>query len=78
MVIAGLVIETMPAQAAAVADRLRNVKNLEVKAEDGSRRLAAVWRGERGEDLEELSERLVESDEAVLGVFPTFVGCDDA
>ena len=78
MVIAGLVIETMPDQAANVAHRLRGVSDLEIKAEDGSRRLAAVWRGERGEDLEKLSERLVESDRDVLGVFPTFVGCDEA
>ena len=78
MVIAGLVIETMPQQATEVADRLRAVEGLEVKGEDGSRRLAAVWRGARGEDLEELSEDLVENDEAVLGIFPTFVGCDEA
>jgi hypothetical protein len=31
-----------------------------------------------GKTLEQLSERLLSSDEEILGIFPTFVGDEDA
>lgn len=77
MVVAGLVIETVPRSAESVARRLGRQPGLEIKGVDGDCRIAAVWTGESGEDLEQASERIVAEDEEVLGIFPTFVGQDE-
>lgn len=77
MVVAGLVIETVAERAASVAARLDRRHGLEIKGVDGDSRIAAVWIGERGEDLEQASERIIAEDEEVLGIFPTFVGQDE-
>lgn len=74
MIVAGVVIETQPGRAAAVAARLGDVPGLEVRGDDGDRRLAGVWSARSGEALEELAEALVAGDEEILGVFPTFAG----
>lgn len=78
MVIAGVVIETLPGRAADVAARLDGVSGLDVQGHDGDRRVAAVWSAPEGAQLESLSELLCRSDPDVLGVFPTFVGDDEA
>lgn len=74
MVVAGVVIETRPGRAAAVASRLGTLPGLEVRGDDGDRRIAAVWSGESGEVLEEMAEALLADDGEVLGVLPTFAG----
>ncbi|MCP4655406.1 MAG: chaperone NapD [bacterium] len=74
MIVAGVVIQTIPQQAAAVVERLVTVPGLDVLDHDGDNRIAAVWTGESGETLEALGEELVASDEAVLGIYPTFAG----
>lgn len=74
MVVAGVVIQTLPDRAGAVAERLGSVPGLQVRGDDGDSRIAAVWRGASGEDLEEMGEALVEMDREVLGLFPTFAG----
>lgn len=76
-VVAGLVIETVPERALEVAGRIDGWQGLSIKGNDGDRRLAAVWTGEDGQQLEKLAEELVANEEQVLGVFPTFVGQDD-
>lgn len=77
MVVAGLVIETLPTKARGVAERLGRWPGLEIHGDDGDHRLAAVWTGESGEDLERASEEIIATDDDVLGIFPTFVGQDD-
>ena len=78
MVVAGLVIETAPQCSASVAQRWNGYEGLQIKGNDGTRRVAAVWRGADGAKLESLSETLVATDEDILGIFPTFVGQDGA
>jgi hypothetical protein len=75
MIVAGVVIETAPGAAPRVAARLLKERagGLELQGGDGDRRLAAVFTGRDGRALEELAERLVASDDEVLGVFPTYV-----
>ncbi|HYG67401.1 MAG TPA: hypothetical protein VD838_07065 [Anaeromyxobacteraceae bacterium] len=77
MIVAGVVIETMPGEAARVAASLGAVDGLELQGSDGDRRLAGVWTGADGAALQRAAERLLASDPGILGVFPTFVG-DDA
>lgn len=74
MIVAGVVIETQPGRAGAVAARLGAVPGLDLQGDDGDRRLAGVWRGPSGEALEEMAEALVAGDEEILGIFPTFAG----
>lgn len=78
MLIAGVIVETRPGQAAAVAERLNGVSGLAVQGHDGGHRVAAVWSAPEGAQLETLSRLLVDSQPDVLGVFPTFVGRDGA
>jgi hypothetical protein len=75
-VVAGVVIETLPGAQARVAARLAGEPGIELAGGDGDRRIAAVWTGEDGAELERLSGRLLAADPEVLGVYPTFVGED--
>jgi hypothetical protein len=75
-VVAGVVIETLPGAQARVAARLAGEPGIELAGGDGDRRIAAVWTGADGAELERLSERLLATDAEVLGIFPTFVGDD--
>jgi nitrate reductase NapAB chaperone NapD len=72
MLVSGVVIETVPGRAVAVAARLATLPGLTVEAHDAGSRIAAVWRSASGEELAAAAERLVERDDDVLGVFPTF------
>lgn len=72
MIVAGVVVETVPGAEARVAGRLA-ARGLEIAGTAGAR-IAAVWEAESGEALEALAERLVREDEEILGVFPSFVG----
>ena len=78
VIIAGVVIETKAGAAPRVAARLLAEPGLELRGGDGDRRLAAVFTGEDGAALEALGERLLRSDEEILGLYPTFVGAEDA
>jgi len=78
MVIAGVIIETAPGSEPRVAARLLRERWVSLEGGDGDRRLAAVLEGESGGSLEELTERLLATDEEILGVFPTFVASTDS
>lgn len=77
MIVAGVVIETVPGAAPRVAARLLREPGLELQGGDGDRRLAAVFTAAEGRDLEALAERLVREDGEVLGVFPTYVADEE-
>lgn len=77
-VIAGVLIETLPGTEPRVAARLLSVPGVTLHGGDGHRRIAAVLEASSGETLEQVSERLLASDEEILGLFPTFVGSEDA
>lgn len=78
MIIAGVVIQTLPGLAADVATRLASFEGLSLRGGDGDDRIAAVWSTETPESLEKLAESLVTGDESILGVYPVFVGDDAA
>ncbi len=77
MVVAGVVIETVAGAGARVAARLLREPGVELQGGDGARRIAAVLEGRSGETLEALAQRLVDGDDEILGVYPTFVGSDE-
>ena len=77
MIVAGVVIETVPGAAPRVAARLLHEPGLELHGGDGDRRLAAVFTGQGAEALEALAERLVHAHDEIIGVYPTYVAEED-
>jgi hypothetical protein len=74
MVIAGVLIETVPGAEPRVAARLLRVQGLTLEGGDGDHRIAATIEADRAEAVEELTRRLLDADAEILGVYPTFVG----
>jgi len=77
VIIAGVIIETLPGRAACVSARLVNIQGLTLHGGDGNSRIAAVWNSGTAQSLEEEVGSLVELDEDVVGVYPTFVAEDE-
>lgn len=76
MIVAGVIIQTISGRQADVISRLQGVPGLTLQGGDGRDRIAAVWSGDTAESLEEIVGSLVDLDEDVIGVYPTFVGED--
>jgi nitrate reductase NapAB chaperone NapD len=74
MIISGVLFETVPGRASAVAIRLAHIDGLEITGTDGDSKLAAVWRGKDGREMEQQAETLIKSETDILGIYPTFVG----
>ena len=75
MLVAGVVIETLPGKMESVRESLgRETEGLTFKGDDGDRRLAAVWISQDGGALEKWAQRIVQSNDDVLGLYPTFAG----
>jgi hypothetical protein len=77
VIVAGVVIETLPGRAPCVAERIGGSRGLRLAGGDGDRHLAAVIEAGDGRTLEAWAEELLRSDDEIVGVFPTYVG-DDA
>jgi hypothetical protein len=77
MVIAGVIVETIPGAVGRVAARLVGRPGIRVQGGDGRCRLAAVLEAEDGAALEDLADRTLAMDEEILGVYPTLVGAAD-
>lgn len=76
MIVTGVVIQTVPGRQAEVSSRLLDVPGLQLKGGNGEDKIAAVWSAETAQSLEEIVESLLDLDEDVLGVYPTFVAED--
>ena len=76
MIVAGIIIQTAEGRQADVISRLSGVPGLSLKGGDGRDRIAAVWSAETAQSLEEAVGSLVDLDEDVVGIYPTFVGED--
>jgi hypothetical protein len=75
--VAGVVIETVPHRAPDVEHLLTGVEGLRIVGGDGDRRLAGVLTAPTSDRLAAIVEKLVQTREDILGIFPTFVGTDD-
>ena len=76
MIVAGVVIETTPGAEPRVAARLLRAAGVSLQGGDGLHRIAAVLEADDGVALQAMTERLLHSDQEILGIFPTFVGDD--
>jgi hypothetical protein len=77
MVVAGILVETVPGAEPRVAVRLAREPGISLAGGDGRCRIAAVCEAADGAALEALAERLLAVDEEILGIYPTFVGRDE-
>jgi hypothetical protein len=73
--LAGVVIETLPGKAQAVAHRLSSLSGLRIEGDDGLSRVTAVWKIPGDMEPESLAETLYAWDGDILTVFST---CKDA
>jgi hypothetical protein len=77
VIVAGVLIETAPGAEPRVAARLLGRPGVILHGGDGDHRIAAVLESPSGDALAGFTERLLASDEEILGIFPTFVGTAD-
>ena len=74
MMVASIVIETLPGQARTVAERMGRLKGMGPLAADGDHRVLATWTVPDSDTLEGLSEVLQALNPEIVGVSPTPVG----
>lgn len=77
MLVANVVVETLPGKALTVAERMGRIQGMEPPSADGDHRVSATWRVPDGDTLEGLSEVLHAMNPEIVEVFPTVVGRED-
>jgi hypothetical protein len=77
MLVARIVVETLPGRARAVAEHLAEIKGMASPAAEGDHRVTATWKVPENDTLEGLSEVLHALDPEILEVYPTMVGEED-
>ncbi len=73
MIVTSLVIETLPGEAAAVAERMAGIPGVEGSAAESDHRVVATWKVPDNDTLEGLSEVLQALNPEILEVSPTVV-----
>jgi len=78
MLVANIVVETLPGMARAVAERMGRIKGMESPSADGDRRVVATWKVPDSDTLEGLSEVLHAMNPEIVEVYPTLLGEEGA
>jgi hypothetical protein len=74
MLLANIVVETLPGKAAAVAERMARLKGIGSLAADGDHRVTATWKVPDCDTVEGLSEVLQAMNPEILQVYPALLG----
>lgn len=74
MLVAKLVVETLPGKANLVAAHMGHIKGMGPPSAQGDRRVTATWKVPDGDTLEGLAEVLQALNPEIVHVFPTLVG----
>jgi hypothetical protein len=77
MLVANIVVETLPGKAEAVAERLARLRGMGALAHTGDDRLTAIWKVPDCDNVEGLSEVLQAMNPEIVHVYPAFVGEED-
>jgi hypothetical protein len=77
MLVANIVVETLPGRARTVAQRMERLRGMGGLTDDGDHRVEGTWKVPEGDTLEGLSEVLQAMNPEILQVYPTLVGRDD-
>jgi len=73
MLIASIVVETLPGKARAVAERMEHLKGMGALSEEGDNRVVATWTVPESA-VEGLSEVLQAMNPEIICVYPCMVG----
>ena len=71
MLVTSLVVETLPGKAAAVAQRMARIPDMEISAPEGDQRVVATWKVPDDDTLEGLAEAPHALNPEILQVCPT-------
>lgn len=74
MLVARIVVETLPGKARAVAENMGQIRGMGSLSSDGDHRVTATWTVPENDTLEGLSEVLQALNPEILEVSPTLVG----
>jgi len=74
MLIANIVVETLPGKAQAVAERMGRLKGMGVLAAHGDCRVTGTWKVPEWDTVEGLSEVLQAMNPEIVQVYPALVG----
>ena len=77
MLLANIVIETLPGKAHAVAERMGRLAGMGALAAEGDRRVTATWKVPDCDTVEGLSEVLQAMNPEIVQVYPALVGEED-
>ncbi len=73
MLVASIVVETLPGKARAVAERMGHLKGMGALSADGDHRVVATWTVPDNDTVEGLSEVLHAMNPEIVEVYPTLV-----
>ena len=73
MLVASIVVETLPGMARAVAERMGHLKGMGRLSADGDHRVVATWTVPDNDTVEGLSEVLHAMNPEIVEVYPTLV-----
>jgi len=77
MLVASIVVETLPGKADAVAERMGRLKGMGAPSAEGDHRVVATWKVHEDDTLEGLSEVLQAMNPEIIHVYPTPLGEED-
>jgi hypothetical protein len=77
MLLAEVVVETLPGKAAAVLERMERLQGMGAISGDGDHRITARWKVPDNDTPEGLVEVLHAMNPEILEVFTTFVGAEE-
>jgi hypothetical protein len=77
MLVAKIVVETLPGKASAVAAHMGQMKGMGSLSADGDHRVIGTWRIPDNDTLEGLSEVLHAMNPEIVEVYPTFVAQEE-
>ena len=78
MLVANLVVETLPGKARAVAERMEQIRGMGRLSADGDHRVTGTWTVPDGDTVEGLSEVLQALNPEILCVYPAMVGEEES
>lgn len=77
MLVARIVVETLPGKADLVAEQMGHITGMASLSAEGDHCVTATWKVPDGDTLEGLSEVLQALNPDIVHVYPTFVGQED-
>ncbi|HEY7509239.1 MAG TPA: hypothetical protein VIG50_03255 [Vicinamibacteria bacterium] len=77
MLVANIVVQTLPGKAEAVAERMAQLRGMHSLARSGDDRVTATWKVPDCDNVEGLSEVLQAMNPEIVQVYPALVGEED-